>query len=476
MNSFVGDDFLLSTATAKCLFHDVASKLPIIDYHCHVNPKDIAENTVYENIAQLWLDGDHYKWRLMRSNGVNERYITGDMSDFEKFEQWAFTLDKAIGNPVYQWCHMELRRYFGYEGYLSGANAKEVWSHCLAKKPEGFSVHELLRKSDVTLLCTTDDPVDTLVHHQAIAADGRLETKVLPAFRPDRVMNPGKADFVDYIGRLSTVSGVTIVDWQSLKAALSVRIDYFDRNGCRISDHGLNNIDYLPASESKIDGMFKERLSGGAVSEVEEKEYQTELLRFFAESYSEKGWVMQLHFSAMRNNNTAMFSKLGSDAGYDSIGSPVNIKDLSRFMDRLASMGKLPRIILYSLNPYDNELLVALMGCFQTCEARGKIQHGSAWWFNDHNSGIRNQLRSLASLGLLGNFIGMLTDSRSFLSYIRHEYFRRILCDLVGQWVESGEYPQEETLLKRLVADISYHNAVRYFGLQSFHLRGAETL
>ena len=476
MKAFLDEDFLLDTDTAKELYHGTAERMPILDYHCHVSPREIAEDQVFHNLTQLWLGGDHYKWRLMRANGTDEKYITGDASDFEKFQAWAAALERAVGNPLYHWSHLELRRYFGYEGHLTAANAGEVWEHCSRVIGDGMHVREILRKSDVTLLCTTDDPADSLEWHEKLAADNTLETRVLPAFRPDKAVNVEKPDFAGYIDRLSGASGIPVTGWESLTAALDARMDFFAARGCKVSDHGLDNLCFLPASEAELDGILKRRLAGEAVSRQEMWQYKSALLSFLARGYDRRDWAMQLHFSAQRDNNRRMFRLLGPDTGYDCIGPGVNLPDLARFLSGLEESGELPRTVLYSLEPGDNAALVSLMGCFQSPGTAGRLQHGSAWWFNDHRLGMEAQLTNLAAGGLLGNFIGMLTDSRSFLSYTRHEYFRRILCGLLGRWTENGEFPDDRPALERLVADISYRNSIRYFGFEQYHLRGADTV
>lgn len=476
MRPFLDEDFLLDTQTARALYHGVAEGMPILDYHCHVSPREVAEDRVFRNLTQLWLEGDHYKWRLMRANGVSERLITGSAPDEEKFQAWAATLERSAGNPLYHWSHLELKRYFGYDGHLTGANAKEVWDHCQAVIGEGMHVRDILKKSNVTLICTTDDPADTLEWHERLSDDPTLETKVLPAFRPDRAVNLEKEDFPEYIKRLSASAGMEIGGWQSLLDALEQRLNFFDAHGCALADHGLDNICFRPAGEAELDGILKKRLAGEGVTEEELWQYKTALLLFFGRGYAKRGWAMQMHFAAQRNNNSRMYRLLGPDTGYDSIGPAVHLPDLAAFLNALDENGELPRTILYSLEPGDNAGLVTLMGCYQGEGVRGKLQHGSAWWFNDCKEGMEAQLKNLAAGGVLGNFIGMLTDSRSFLSYTRHEYFRRILCALLGRWVEEGQFPDDRQALERLVADISYRNSVAYFGFGRYHLRGAETL
>lgn len=465
MKPFMDQDFLLSTQSARHYYHDIAEKMPILDYHCHISPREIAEDRRFSNITEVWLGGDHYKWRQMRSNGVPEAYITGDAPDREKFQKWAETLEKAIGNPLYHWSHLELRRYFGYEGVLNGETAQEVWELCNEKLAQpDMSARNLILKSGVTLLCTTDDPVDDLRWHKAIAEDDSFPVQVLPAWRPDKAVNMEKPEFTDYVEKLGQAAGMKITAYQELKEALVKRLAFFDSMGCKVSDHGLDFVVYHPAPEETIEKIFAKKLAGETVTAEEILEYKTALLLFLAEEYHRLGWVMQLHYGCKRNNNTRMYQTLGPDTGYDCIGSSAPADQLADFLDALNGKECLPKTVLYSLNPSDDETIDTIIGCFQNDEAVGKIQHGSAWWFNDHKTGMMKQMTSLANLSLLGNFIGMLTDSRSFLSYPRHEYFRRILCELIGSWVENGEYPDDERTLTNIVKGISYNNAVRYFG------------
>lgn len=464
MKSFMDQDFLLGTDTARHLYHDYAEKMPIVDYHCHINPQEIYEDRTFENITRVWLGGDHYKWRLMRSNGVEERYITGDAPDREKFQKWAETLELAIGNPLYHWSHLELQRYFGYTGYLNGETAEEVWNLCNEKLQQaGMTARSIIRKSRVTVICTTDDPVDTLEWHKKLAQEGDFEVKVLPAWRPDKAMYIEKPDYTDYIGKLSQVSGVRITNFTTLMEALSVRMDFFGSMGCRMSDHGMAYVPYAPASETEIDSIFAKRMNGSTVTEEERAKFATAFLTEVGKEYHRRGWVMQIHYGVKRDNDVRRFRLLGPDTGFDCIGSQAPSAQLIDFLNALALTDELPKTILYSLNPNDNAAIDSILGCFQDSSAIGKIQHGSAWWFNDNKTGMQEQMTSLANLGMLGNFVGMLTDSRSFLSYTRHEYFRRILCDLIGGWVENGEYPADEKVLKKLVEGISYNNAMRYF-------------
>ncbi len=465
MKEFMDRDFLLSSETAKELFHRYAEPLPIVDYHCHIDPGEIARNRKFDNIAQLWLGGDHYKWKLMRSNGVEEKYITGDGSDREKFQAYAEALPKAVGNPLYHWTHLELRTYFGYSGVLNGGTAEEVWNLCNEKlKTDALSVRGILKRSDVRLICTTDDPVDPLDAHQRIREDPSCAVKVLPAWRPDKILNPAADAFPAYVRKLCEVSGVAVGTFAGLCEALKKRLDFFESMGCRASDHGLDEVVCAPAPRAEVDSVLRSALEKAPLSPEKIDEYRYAVLSFLAGEYAERGWVMQLHFGADRNVNTAMYKKLGPDTGFDCIAPPTGKKGLTRFLDSLFRESRLPKTILYSLNPNDNLYLDSVIGCFQGTGAAGKLQHGAAWWFNDTRDGIVDQMTRLASLSLLGNFVGMLTDSRSFTSYPRHEYFRRILCNLIGGWVENGEYPDDPAALKKLVQDISYYNAVRYFG------------
>lgn len=466
MSAFLQDSFILHNNTARKLYFDCAARLPIIDYHCHVDPQQIYEDKRFENITELWLSGDHYKWRLMRSNGVDEYYITGSADPYEKFIKFAELMPKAIGNPMYHWCHLELKNYFGYGGVLNANTAKEVWDLCQDKLKNGnMSVRGIIDQSNVVFIGTTDDPIDSLEYHKLIAEDKSINTVIAPSFRPDRALNIDKPGWKDYILKLSKVSGVDIKDLASLKAALGKRIEYFALHGCRASDHGLDKMVYAEASEEKINQIIKRGLSGEAVSEEQADALKTELIVFCSGEYVRIGMAMQIHYNCIRNPNSKMLEALGADTGFDCIGPDNSSRKLARLLDRLNREDKLPRTILYSLDSSDNEFLDTIIGAFQGTEIAGKLQHGSAWWFNDNKQGIENHLISLANLSLLGNFVGMLTDSRSFLSYTRHEYFRRILCNLLGEWVENGEYPDDDAALRKLVEDICYKNAKNYFGI-----------
>lgn len=463
MKKFMDEDFLLTTETAKNLYHNYAEKLPIIDYHCHLSPQEIYEDVRYENITQVWLGADHYKWRQMRSNGVEEKYITGDASDREKFQKWAETLEKAIGNPLYHWSHLELKKYFGYEGHLCGDTAQEVWDLTSEKlKQDNMSARGLILQSNVDTICTTDDPIDSLEWHRKIKEDG-FEVKVLPAWRPDKAMNIEKADFAQYITKLVQVSGVEIKDFDSLIEALKNRMDFFAENGCTVSDHGLEYVMYESYEPAEVNEIVKTRLSDGVLTKTEERKYKTAFMTALGREYAKKNWVMQLHYGVQRDLNKKVYNALGPDAGIDAINTYSSSIEMGQYLNALAIDDSLPKTIIYSLNPADNAAIGTVIGCFQDSSAVGKIQHGAAWWFNDHKTGMMEQMTSLANLGLLGNFVGMLTDSRSFLSYTRHEYFRRIMCELIGGWVENGEYPDDEKALKQIVEGISYYNCKNYF-------------
>lgn len=467
MKQFMNEDFLLDSPVAARLYHQYAKDVPVIDYHCHINPAEIAQDRHFNNITEVWLGGDHYKWRFMRSCGVEEKYITGNASDEEKFMKWAECLGKAIGNPLYHWSHLELQRYFGYTKPLSKKNAKEVWEHCnkILNQPD-MSARNIIRRSNVTMVCTTDDPVDSLEYHASIRDDESFDVQVLPAWRPDKAMNLEKADFTDYIRRLSEVSNINIDSFAMLIEALRKRMDFFASMGCLISDHGLEYVMYYPASQEEIESIFAKRISGDAIPKDDELKYKTAFMLAMGKEYNRLGWVMQLHYGCKRDNNKARFNTLGADTGFDAINDNTSSYELADFLNALEETGDLPKTILYSLDPNDNAAIGTLLGCFQDSTAVAKIQQGSAWWFNDHKIGMQNQMQSLASLGNLSGFVGMLTDSRSFLSYTRHEYFRRIMCNYIGGLVENGEFPEDYDILEEIVKDISYNNAVRYFGFK----------
>jgi len=466
MKPFLDQDFLLSTETAKTLYHEYAKKMPIVDYHCHISPGEIAEDARFENITRLWLGGDHYKWRLMRANGISEYYITGDAPDKEKFVKWAETLELAIGNPIYHWSHLELQRYFGYDGILNSQTADEVWDLCNEKlKDKDLSARGIISRSDVTVLCTTDDPVDSLKYHKILSADNSFKTRVLPAFRPDEAINIEKPGYLSYLEKLSAVSNIKIDSFAALCEALKSRMEFFNSLGCKTSDHGLDFVMYYPASDDEIERIMKRRLEGDIPAQEEILKFKTALLLYLGREYHRLNWVMQLHYGAKRDNNTRMFKVLGPNTGYDCIDNSRNSSaQLADFLNALDMTDELPKTILYSLNPIDNAAIDTVIGCFQNDDAIGKLQHGSAWWFNDNETGMRDHITTLCSLSLISNFVGMLTDSRSFLSYTRHEYFRRILCDVFGTMVETGRFPKDMRVLKKLVEDISYNNCINYFG------------
>lgn len=466
MTPFLQDDFLLTTPTAQALYHQYAKVMPIVDYHCHVSPREIYEDKHFDNITQVWLGGDHYKWRLMRANGVDEDFVTGGAPAREIFQKFAQTLPKAIGNPMYHWCHLELKAYFGYDGVLNGDTAQQVWDLTREKlAQEDMGVRGLLKQSNVAFVGTTDDPIDSLEWHGKIAQDPSIQTLVAPSFRPDRALNLEKEGWRAYMARLSAASGVKIDGIDALEQALSLRMAHFAAHGCRASDHGLDRMVFQPASRREVDAIVKAGLAGKPVTGEQAAALKTALLLFCARAYARLGWVMQVHYNCLRDPNSAMLARLGPDSGFDCIGPHNSGAALARFLDALYGENALPRTILYSLDPGDNPFLDTLIGAFQGPECPGKLQHGSAWWFNDHLQGMRDHLTSLANLGLLGNFVGMLTDSRSFLSYTRHEYFRRVLCELIGGWVEQGQYPADLLVLGELVQDICCRNAVRYFRL-----------
>ena len=463
MTPFMDADFLLKSETAKRLYHDHAAKMPILDYHCHINPMEIYENKRYASITEVWLGGDHYKWRAMRSVGVPEKYITGDAAPEEKFQKWAETIPQLIGNPLYHWTHLELQRYFGVTEPLSGKNAMAVYARC-NEILKDLPVREIIRRSNVRLICTTDDPADDLKAHELLWDDPDSPAVVLPAFRPDKAMRADKADFPQYVARLEKAVGYPIEKMEDMRRALADRIRYFDRHGCRVSDHALDYCFCRTAEERELDAILARAKAGQGITWEEQLAYHTALLIAVGREYCRRDWVMQLHFGCIRDLSSKMFQRLGPDTGFDAMNDASNAVGLARFLDALESAGALGKTILYSLNPADNGVIGTVMGAFQTdSPIPGKIQQGSAWWFNDHKPGMEEQMTSLMSLGAMGSFNGMLTDSRSFLSYTRHEYFRRILCNLFGRMVEEGEYPNHLESLGRMVENISYNNALHYF-------------
>ena len=453
MKTIINDNFILEGETARKLYK-IARDLPIIDYHCHLDPKLIAIDYQFDNLGELFLGGDHYKWRMMRSFGIDEEYITGNASYKDKFRAFAKALSFAIGNPLYHWTHLELKAYFGIDESLTEDNADEIYEKCTAMlKTKEFSCRNLIKNSNVEVVCTTDDPIDTLCYHDQIKESG-YSVKVLPAFRPDKAVNIHKETFLPYIEKTGVKS------YAELKSWLLSRIDFFHEKGCRLSDHGL---DFIPYATGNAGAIFDKAIKGEALTNEEISAYMTDLLVFFAREYNKRSWCMQIHVGAIRNNNTRMYKKLGPDTGYDSITETNLAENLARLMDALEMTNELPRTILYSLNPKDNYVLGTLMGCFQGSGIGSKIQLGSGWWFNDQKDGMEEQLKVLGNLGVLGCFVGMLTDSRSFVSYTRHDYFRRILCNLIGSWVEKGLYAKDEKMLEKIIRGISYENAKNYF-------------
>ncbi|KEY57150.1 glucuronate isomerase [Serratia sp. DD3] len=469
MKNFLCEDFLLSNDTARELYHDYAKAMPIYDYHCHLNPKEVAENRQFANLGQIWLEGDHYKWRGMRSAGVPESLITGkETSDYEKYQAWAQTVPKTLGNPLYHWTHLELRRPFGVTGKLFGPEtAEDIWHHCneLLATPE-FSARGIMKQMNVVMAGTTDDPIHSLEAHKAIADDQSFAIEVAPSWRPDRAFKIELDGFSAYMAQLGAVADVEITRFADLLTALERRLEHFSAHGCRAADHGIEVVRFaaVPA-ESTLDAILTRRLAGETLTELEIDQFTTAVQVWLGQQYAKRGWVMQLHVGAQRNNNTRMFRLLGADCGFDSIGDRSYALQLACLMDAMETTNELPKTILYCLNPRDNEMLATMMGNFQDGSIAGKIQFGSGWWFNDQKDGMERQMQQLSQLGLLSQFVGMLTDSRSFLSYTRHEYFRRILCNMIGQWAENGEVPRDMRMLGKMVEDICYHNAKAYFML-----------
>ncbi|HYQ56537.1 MAG TPA: glucuronate isomerase [Draconibacterium sp.] len=464
MKAFMDKDFLLQTDIAKELYHNHAAKMPIFDYHCHINPQEIAEDKEYDNITQLWLYGDHYKWRGMRTNGVAEKYCTGNASDWEKFEKWAETVPHTLRNPLFHWTHLELKKFFGIDKVLSPATAKEIWEECNAKlqTPE-YSCRGIIKMANVHTICTTDDPVDSLEYHRAIKADD-LDTNVLPAWRPDKAMAvENQASYNAYLGELEEAANINIKSFGDLMDALDDRHEYFHLNGCRLSDHGVETVLAEDYTETEIEKIFSKVRKGGTLTNEEVVKFQSCMLYEFGIMDHSRGWTQQFHIGALRNNNTRLFKKLGPDTGFDSIGDFDIARPLSRLLDRLDIENKLSKTILYNLNPRDNELMATMIGNFQDGSVPGKMQFGSGWWFLDQKDGMEKQMQALSNLGLLSRFVGMLTDSRSYLSYTRHEYFRRTLCNLLGNDVENGEIPYDMELLGSMVENISFNNAKAYF-------------
>ena len=469
MKQFNDENFLLETATAQDLYHNHAAKMPIIDYHCHLIPKMVADNKLFDSIAQILLMGDHYEWRAMRSNGVDERVCTGnDTTDCEKFEKWAETVPYTFRNPLYHWTHLELKTAFGIEETLNPENAKAIYDKCndlIANDPK-FTPRGLMAHYNVELVCTTDDPVDSLEYHDVVAADPTSKTRMIPAWRPDAAMNIEAATFKAYVDKLSEVSGVAISTFKDMIDALQKRHDFFASKGCKLSDHGIEEFYDEPYTAAEIDTILAKAISGKEVTVEEQRKYKHAFLKEMAVMDYEAGWTQQFHYGAIRNNNTLMFNKLGADTGFDSIGEFTTAKAMSHFLDELNMEGKLAKTILYNLNPCANEVIATMLGNFQDGSCPGKIQWGSGWWFLDQKDGMEKQMNALSLLGLLSRFVGMLTDSRSFLSYPRHEYFRRTLCNLIGKDIENGLIPfkgYEEQRVRQMIEDICYNNAKNYF-------------
>jgi glucuronate isomerase len=462
MNSLINDNFLLETNAARELYNEFAKDLPIVDYHCHIDAKEIAEDINFKNITELWLKGDHYKWRLMRASGIEEKYITGDAPDKEKFMMWAKAIESAFGNPLYHWTCLELTRYFGIEEPLTTENAEEIWNKTNEMLQSGeLSARKIMARSKVELICTTDDPCDSLIYHEQIKDSG-FECKVLPAFRPDNIVDIEKESFNSYLEKLENVSGKKISNMADLKDALTSRLDHFESHGCKISDHGMEFILYKENLSVTSDDVLSKKItsSDAKLADEELTAYKSDLMLFFAREYAKRGWTMQLHFGCKRNVNSVMLNNVGINCGCDTItGSFDFVTPLTGFMDRLNSEGLLPRMIIYSLNPSDNTIIDTLCGCYNDGSIPGKIQHGAAWWFNDNLIGMEDQLKSLCAQSPLPCFVGMLTDSRCFLSYTRHEYFRRIFCNYLGNAIECKRFPYDKRILKDIITRVCYTNA-----------------
>jgi glucuronate isomerase len=464
---FIHKNFFLDTKTASKLYHTYAEPLPIIDYHCHIPPKEVAQNRQFENMTQIWLAGDHYKWRAMRTCGVKEQFITGNASDWEKFEMWARTVPKTIRNPLYHWTYLELKRPFGIsDKLLNEKTAKSIWEKCNAKlATPGFTSQGIAKRMNVKVICTTDDPIDSLEYHEAYAKKGNGFTMMLPAFRPDKAMAVENVDvFLSYLQKLETVSGIEIKDFDSLLVAIRARHDFFHSRGCRVSDHGIETAYAEDYTDSEIRFIFKKLQKGKSPDAVETLKFKSAMMYEFGVMDYEKGWVQQLHLGALRNNNSRMMRVIGPDTGFDSIGDFEIARPLAKFLNKLDTENKLAKTILYNLNPRDNELMATMIGNFQDGSVAGKLQYGSGWWFLDQRDGMQKQIEALSNLGMLSQFIGMLTDSRSFLSYPRHEYFRRLLCNILGGEIEQGLIPNDMKLIGGMVQDICYNNAKKYFG------------
>ena len=469
MSSFIHENFLLNNKTAVDLYHQYAENMPIYDYHCHLSPKDIAENRKFNNITELWLEGDHYKWRALRAHGIDEKYITGDGDPKEKFAAWAKTVPYTLGNALYHWTHIELKKYFGIEELLNEESYEKIWDRCNELlQQDDYSTQEIIKRSNVKVICTTDDPTDDLHYHEQIANLPDFPVKVLPTFRPDKGLEINKETFIPFVKQLEEVTNKSFSSFDEYVQALEGRVQYFHEKGCRVSDHGLSEIPYAKFEHSELDAIFQAGRNGQEVSKVDENKFKTAILMVLAKAYKERDWAMQIHFGAIRNNNTRMFKKLGPDAGFDSISDQGEVAaPLNALLDAFEQENSLPKTIVYNLNPVYNELIGTTIQNFQAESGiAGKIQFGSGWWFNDTKPGMLRQLTALADQGLLMHFVGMLTDSRSFISYSRHEYFRRILCNLIGTWVEDGEIPNDPALLQMMVENICYNNAKNYFSIE----------
>lgn len=467
MKAFMDENFLLETETAKLLYHDFAKDMPIFDFHCHLSAKEIAENQSFFNLTEVWLSDDHYKWRALRTNGIEEEWITGNADGKEKFNKWAETVPYTIGNPLYHWTHLELKRYFNISKPLSAQTADEIWEHCnKLLSTEAFTAQELIKRSNVKGLCTTDDPLDDLKYHIELKENEAFDVHVLPTFRPDGALMAESSSFSDWIEKLEKITGIEIDTFSGLEKGLEARVKYFHEVGCRLSDHGLDSNFYLEADEEEVNHIFKKGMSNEELSKDDIIKYKTAVMKTLGKLYANHGWVMQLHIGALRNTNSKKLKSIGPNSGFDSIADFTYAEDLSNLLNSLDFTNSLPKTIIYNLNPRDNYLIASMIGNYQE-EIPGKIQFGTAWWFGDQRDGMVDQIKVLANCGLLSRFIGMVTDSRSFLSYTRHEYFRRILCNVIGNWVENGEYPADFDTLGNIVRDICYFNIERYLAIES---------
>lgn len=466
MNGFMDENYLLETETAKKLYFEYAKDMPIFDYHCHLPVQEIADDKKFENITQLWLSGDHYKWRALRANGISEDYITGNKSDYEKFKKWAEAVPYTVGNPLFQWTYFELRNYFGIQDYLKPETADAIWEKCNGMlQQEDFSARNLIKRSNVKALCTTDDPVDTLEYHKRIKADETFGVTVLPTFRPDMAIEIGHENFQNWVNKLSDITGISIKTFEDYLEALKRRIQDFHEVGCRLSDHSLSEHFYRESDAVEIDSIFARGFHNESIAVEEQIKFRSAILVYLGKEYAKHGWAMQIHIGALRNTNTKMLRSIGTNVGFDTIADFSFVNELANLLDILDTVQLLPKTILYCLNPKDNYLLAAMAGNFPS-NIPGKIQFGSAWWFNDHEEGMIDQMKALASIGLFSRFVGMLTDSRSFISYTRHAYFRRILCNLVGNWVEKGSFYQDFDFLGDMIKGICFYNIKNYLDVE----------